>query len=148
MDGDPPTLTVTQFDNADPAVSMDAVTSLVHAFAEMVRTSTGALSAQISANAEAGQQRWAVFEPTLERWKEATEARLVLLEGSVHEHHKAAEQAQIARDARVKPVLSTVQWLVANWPKALAVMFAIMFSILGFLAILSDLAARYLGGAS
>ena len=144
MDGDPPTLTVTQFDNADPAVSMDAVTSLVHAFAEMVRTSTGALSAQISANAEAGQQRWAVFEPTLERWKEATEARLVLLEGSVHEHHEAAVKARIEREARVKPVLTTAQWLVGNWPKILA----LLFGVLGFFALLFDLAERYLGGPS
>jgi len=144
MDGDPPTLTVTQFDNADPAVSMDAVTSLVHAFAEMVRTSTGALSAQISANAEAGQQRWAVFEPTLERWKEATEARLVLLEGSVHEHHEAAVKARIEREARVKPVLTTAQWLVGNWPKILA----LLFGVLGFFALLFDLAERYLGGAT
>jgi len=144
MDGDPPTLTVTQFDNADPAVSMDAVTSLVHAFAEMVRTSTGALSAQISANAEAGQQRWAVFEPTLERWQKDTEARLVLLEGSVHDHHEAAERARIAREARVKPVLTTAQWLVSNWPKILA----LLFGVLGFFALLFDLAERYLGGGT
>jgi hypothetical protein len=44
----------------------------------------------------------------------------------------------------VKPVKSTLQWLVVNWRSVLV----LLFGVLGFFAILSDLAARYLGGAS
>ena len=116
-DRDTPSLTVTQFENrgTDATVSMDAVASLVHAFAEMVRTSTTALSAQITANAEAGRDRWNQFETILHEYQAGIERRLAEIEKTTHEHHAEQERRDIAAEARIKPVRSAAGWVFDHW---------------------------------
>jgi hypothetical protein len=118
---DPPMLDTSQTGSPTPAVSLDAVTTLVHSFSLMVQAMKGDLLREMERNAEMGKERWQRWEDDFKAYRESNDARVTALEGSVHEHHTKAEHDKLASEARVKPVLTTLQWLVAHW-KDLAIL--------------------------
>jgi hypothetical protein len=107
--------------------------------------------ARLDTNSAGATERWNKHDAELAENTRRVVARFAVVEAdlltvsrSIEAHLDREHDAAIALDARVKPVKSTLQWLVVNWRSVLV----LLFGVLGFFAILSDLAARYLGGAS
>jgi len=123
--------------------------SLIARIDDMLGKMEGRIMDRLGDNASAAAERWKLHDIASERTISGIRAEVAILRADLIEHLRIAnlhfdkeEHDQIILDARVKPVKTTVQWLVSNWPKVLA----LLFGILGFLALLGDWAERYLGG--
>jgi len=109
----------------------------------------GRIMARLSDNATGAEARWKLHDIASERTIAGIREEVGVLRSELNSHlivanaHFAKEHDdQVALEARVRPVVGTARWLVTNWPKVLA----LMFGILGFFALMGDLAERYLGG--
>ena len=107
--------------------------------------------ARLDQNSAGATERWVKHDAELAENTKRVVARFMVVEAdlltvskSIDVHLAREHDAAIALNARVKPVKSTLRWVVVNWRSVLV----LLFGLLGFFAILSDLAVRYLGGAS
>ena len=125
------------------------ITALIGLINGMLASMEGRIMDRLSKNATSDEARWEKHDLVSERTIGAIREEIGVLRADFKAHltvanaHFAKEHDdQLVLDARVRPVKTTVQWLVGNWPKVLA----LLFGILGFLALLGDWAERYLGG--
>jgi len=131
------------------------ITALLGLINQMLSSMEGRIIEVLRINADREGDRWKQHDAEHLRTVRAIEETIRAVRDDLNEHIRVADirvaKERIATermDARVKPVVSTARWLVTNWPKAIAFVFAIAFVILGFLAILGDWLERYLGGVS
>jgi len=123
-------------------VAIDAVATLVHSFAAMVSAMKSDIIREMTFNAEASKERWTRWERDFEKYQEATDRRIGLLEASVHDHHSQAEKAKIAREAQIKPVRSVFSWLWDHWRDLVLLVIGVMAA----LTFTAELIARVIGG--
>ena len=136
-------------ENGAAPLSVADATGLIAAMASLLNTSTQTILAQLAQNSAGAAERWKIHDAELERNRAAIVARFLVIETALDEHlqvanaHFAKEHDEdIVMDARIRPVKTGAAWLVANWRSILL----LLFGSLGFLAVLADLVARYLGG--
>jgi hypothetical protein len=122
-------------------VAIDAVATLVHSFAAMVSAMKADLIREMTANADAGKERWQRMEREIQRYQESTDKRIEILESSVHEHHSKEERREIARNAQVQPVRRTFAWLWDHWRDVVLLLIGV-FAAATFAA---EFVARVLG---
>lgn len=120
MADDTPALTVTQDGTTPPSASLDAITTLIHSFASMITAMEGRLTKRIDDNAAASKERWAKWEGRLEK-----------LEGVVADHLTAAHDAEVAAEARARPVRTVLGVLVDHWRDILLAILAVL-GLFGF----------------
>jgi len=131
------------------------ITALLGLINQMLSSMEGRIIEVLRINSDREGDRWKQHDAEHLRTVRAIEETIRAVRDDLNEHIRVANirvakqhDIEVGREARVKPVVSTFRWLIANWPKAIAFVFSVAFVILGFLAILGDWLERYLGGVS
>ena len=111
----------------------------------------GRIMGRLDRNAAGATERWQLHDAQLEANTKRNVERFAKIEAALDAHilvlnaHLDREHDQeIALDARVRPVRTSVAWIIEHWGSILL----FLFGLLGFLAIAADVIARYLGGQS
>jgi hypothetical protein len=148
-DDTPPEITTSQNGSATPVVAMDALATLIHSFGSMMvgmetrQTSQmdkmeARLTEKIRDNAHAAETRWTRWEADSKAYREAMDGRVRELETWRQEHmekvrawQQQEHDEEIRSDARVRPVLTAVQYVSHNWRTILLIIVSIL-AVLGF----------------
>jgi hypothetical protein len=106
-------------------------------------------------NAAGAADRWRLHDEQLERNTALVTAKFVEIEERLdahlviaNEHFGRQHDDDVRMDGRVRPVRVGFAWLGSNYKNLLVAVFAVLGFLLGFLAIVADLASRYLGGGT
>jgi hypothetical protein len=142
---------VTDAPKPSAQLSPTEVTALITLIDTRLGRMEDRIIARLDQNSAGATERWVKHDAELAENTKRVVARFMVVEAdlltvskSIDVHLAREHDAAIALNARVKPVKSTLRWVVVNWRSVLV----LLFGLLGFFAILSDLAVRYLGGAS
>ena len=111
----------------------------------------GRIMGRLAGNADAATERWRLHDAASDATIGGIREEIGILRADFTEHLKVANahfakehDEEVAMDARVRPVRSTLAWTVEHWGQILL----FLFGLLGFLAIAADVIARYIGGQS
>jgi hypothetical protein len=124
--------------DAPGTMSVTEVTGLVNLFNGMLMAMEGRLIAKMDDNSRLASANWIRHDQDLaantkrivDRF-EKIEASLLKVETCLQVHLDQEHEDRIANEARVKPVIMSVQWLTKNWRTILLFIVA-MLAILGF----------------
>lgn len=124
--------------NSISSLSGADVTALVTLFSNMLHAMEGRLIAKMDDNSRLAIERWAKHDLDSERIQNAWTEKFIGLEKRLDDHlvianaHFTKERDEdLVSEARVKPVLTAVQYLAKNWRTILLVIVSII-AILGF----------------
>ena len=152
-------------DDQPPVVNDNAVveaSSLIAAVAALIASSTATIMARLDAMERSETTRWRLHDEELERNRATITAKFEKVENELAaeivrvekalEAHLVLANIHFAREhdddlvmqGRVRPLKAGASWIAANYKSVLI----ILFGFLGFLAIVADLASRYLGGST
>jgi hypothetical protein len=111
----------------------------------------GRIMNRLDANSQGAAERWRKHDEELAVNTKRVVERFVKIESVLDAHISEANaffakqhDEDVASDARVRPVRTTLAWVIEHWGSILL----FLFGLLGFLAIAADVIARYLGGQS
>ena len=149
--------------NGNPVVE---ASGLIAAVAALISGSTATIMARLDAMERSETTRWRLHDEELERNRAAITAKFEKVENELAaeivrvekalEAHLVLANIHFAREhdddlvmqGRVRPLKSGIAWVGANYKNALIALFAVLGFLLGFAAIVADLASRYLGGST
>jgi len=149
--------------NGNPVVE---ASSLIAAVAALIAGSTATIMARLDALERSETTRWRLHDEELERNRATITAKfekietelaaeIVRVEKALEAHlvlaniHFAREHDDdLVMQGRVRPLKAGIAWIGANYKNALIALFAVLGFLLGFAAIVADLASRYLGGST
>lgn len=117
------------------------VTALVNLVAGMLDRMESRILGRLDANSAGASERWAKHDAELatntarvvKRFEEI-ESELLTVSNCLKGHLDAAHDAEVATDARVRPVKSVGRWVVVNW-KSLALLVIAVLTALGILGV-------------
>jgi hypothetical protein len=126
---------------ADGSMSAAEVTGLVTLFTSMLHTSTVQIIGRMDDNARMASERWVKHDIELERNRETVVARFLKVETALDAHlvvanaHFVREHDEdLVMDARVRPVKTSLAYVVAHWKTAALV----ILSVVGLLGVWLD----------
>jgi len=127
------------------------VTGLIALMADMLNKMEGRIIDRLNINAEGAKDRWVIHDRDAAIAMAKVDEEIALLRADLAAHlvvanvHFDKERTEeIASDARVRPVRTTLAWIIEHWGQILL----FLFGVLGFFAIAADVIARYIGGGS
>lgn len=131
-------------------MTITEVTALVQLFNSQLLEVERRLGEKMDGNSAAAAERWARHDAELQtntarivaRFEKIEEAMLTV-EKALEQHLDGHHDEDLVMDARLRPVRSGAQWLIANY-KNIAIL---LIGLLGFFAVAADILSRYLGGA-
>lgn len=130
-----PKLDVLQNGEDRPAASLEAVTTLIHAFASMMTSMEARLTDRITENAAASKERWGKWEKEFREYRDANDTRIGVLEGKVDKHLDEDERSDLVWNARLGPARRAATLISHNWKTVVVLLFAAF----GALGLASDL---------
>ena len=149
--------------NGNPVVE---ASGLIAAVAALIASSTATIMARLDALERGETTRWRLHDEELERNRATITAKFEKVENELAaeivrvekalEAHLVLANIHFAREhdddlvmqGRVRPLKTGIAWIGANYKNALIALFAVLGFLLGFAAIVADLASRYLGGGT
>ncbi len=126
-----PELPVRSPRESDVVASVGAISALIQSFVSMVGGMEGRLADQIRENAAASKERWGRWEGEFNSYKVATDRRVEIVEVQLRDHLQRKHDDDLILQSRIKPVQTTVGWLVRNWRTVLLLIVSIL-AVLGF----------------
>lgn len=117
--------------DGDVVASIGAISALIQSFVSMVGGMEGRLADQIRENAAASKERWGRWEGEFNSYKVATDRRVEIVEVQLKKHLDREHDDDLILRARIKPVQTTVGWLVKNWRTVLLLIVSIL-ALIGF----------------
>lgn len=117
------------------------VTALVGLMSGMLDRMESRIIARLDDNSRLASERWTKHDAELAantsrvvKRFEVIEADLLTVSNCLKGHLDAAHDAEVATDARVRPVKSVGRWVVVNW-KSLALLVIAVLTALGILGV-------------
>lgn len=132
LDDDPlGEITTKQDGSSVPIVSIDAITSLVGSFSNMMVGMEARLSSQIKEWRDDSKEYRRATDAKLVAVETELKTKLGIVEAKIDGHIKKEEREELIADARVVPVKNAASWFAKHWERLL--LFAIgILALLGF----------------
>ena len=114
------------------------ILGLLNVFERMLLAMEARLVAKMDDNARAASERWARHDEDHRTRDKISDDRFMMIERNLQDHLdksrtyiQARHDAEVRSDARVKPVLTGVQYVVKNW-RSIALLIIAVIAILGY----------------
>jgi hypothetical protein len=129
------------------SMTVTEVTGLINLFNAQLLAMEGRLVAKMDDNSRLASERWSKHDRELEKQTlsmairfESVEKSILIIENSLQDHLDKEHDEELVIKARVKPVQTTLQYVVRHWRTAVVIFLAIL-GILGW----SGIEAHILG---
>ena len=127
-------------DRPDPGWTDASAIGLLNVFERMLLAMESRLVAKMDDNARSASERWVRHDELQRERDKLSDDRFALVERNLQEHVEKARQymqsrhdAEVRSAARVKPVLTAAQYVVANW-RSMALLVLVALVILGYVS--------------